>query len=121
MALDNPRTTVPLYQDERYKQFADLLMADFEDVVTGLYQEIRLTHDYVGLKHFRDRVLAPNIARKLGDMCATILLNAMINQGKLHVAKIQLPDAEYEISVLEKTAPNGEAESSSISVPEVSA
>lgn len=92
--------------EEKMAEFAQLLTELFEDRVYGLLADIRLTHEYAGLTHFRDRILAPGMGNTLGRLCAKLVINKMIEDGKLEVVKRQESFSEYPISALIKAEKN---------------
>lgn len=102
MALDIARDSSPMYENEQLKKLAEELMPMFEDRVYGLISEIAMTHEFVGYVHFRDRVLAPNIGRVLGRYLATVIIDKMIEQGKLETGKFESEGREYPTATLGK-------------------
>lgn len=101
--------------EEKLNEFADLLVDFFEDRVYGLIADVNLTHNYVGLTHFRDRILAPGMGATLGRLCAKLVINKMIEQGKLEVIKRKEDFSEYPISTIIKADSNNETKMPSLS------
>ena len=95
--------------EEKMQEFADFLVGLFEDRVNGLLADTLLTHEYAGLTHFRDRILAPGIGNTLGRICAKLVINKMIDDGKLVVVKRQEDFSAYPISTLVKADKSSEA------------
>ena len=103
MPLTDSRSSGILQDNqEKMEEFAQLLTELFEDRVYGLLADIRLTHEYAGLTHFRDRILAPGMGNTLGRIAAKLVINKMIEDGKLDVVKRKVDFSEYEISTLVK-------------------
>ena len=88
--------------EEKLAEFSDLLVELFEDRVMGLLSDTLLTHQYAGLTHFRDRILAPGMGNTLGRICSKLVINRLIEQGKLEVVKRKEDFSEYPISTIVK-------------------
>jgi hypothetical protein len=101
MALSETRDVGELYRSEEYKQFAGLLSELFGPQVLGLVKDIELTHPYVGFTHFRDNVLAPHVARRLGEISSMLILNKLIEDGILETYKVDR-GGEFQVSAIRK-------------------
>lgn len=105
MTLSESRDVGELYRNSNNKELSVILADLYKDMTLGLVSEIQLTLPYVGLRHFRDNVLAPAITFRLTQLASGLILNELISRGELEVYQKEFPNAEYPVSAIRKPTP----------------
>ena len=94
---------IPLFEDPQLIEVAGPILANaFENRVYALLEETSDFRSFVGLKFFRDVVLAQAISMSSGKLLSALILNQMIKDGRLEVGKVENPNSEFPTSTIKK-------------------
>jgi len=94
---------VPFFRQREFVDFlAPQLVENYQQRVYALMEEMESRLPFVGLKHFKQSVLAHALAVNAGSIFAELIIDRMIKNGDLQVEKIKTAYSEYETSTLKR-------------------